>query len=213
MSARAWIVTFLFLATLSPTAGFADEARGSQVEDEKAELRLRPDATIFDSADEWNLSLGGGYAHVIRNSAGDISVAEQGIRWGRVFSPSHGEHWHQGAWQFGLEFHPVFLVLQGETVYGSGVTPSIRRVFTAHGKMVPTLAIGLGILATTEKVPEGESRFNFTPQLGLGFYYFLRPRRALVFEYRFHHISNAGRTDRNPSINSSMLVVGFSWFR
>jgi hypothetical protein len=72
---------------------------------------------------------------------------------------------------------------------------------------------GGGILATTDPVPKGHVRLKFTPQVGGGIYYFTRPNRALFFEYRFHHISNAGQTETNPGINSSMIVFGYSLFR
>jgi len=95
-------------------------------------------------------------------------------------------------WQFGVEVHPVFLVLQGETVYGAGVTPAVRRFFHPLGRVMPSFMIGLGVLATTKRIPRGEASFNFTPQAGVGIHYFLGPHRAVVAEYRFHHISNAG---------------------
>ncbi len=209
-----WMAFALVLFTLIyPATASGEEPKPNNGDTEEAGAYSEPDRGIINTSDEWNFSFGGGYAHTINFSVSGTSFVQQSIRWGRVFSGSEGDRWYDGSWQFGLEVSPAFIVLQSETVYGAGVTPVIRRLFTAHGKLVPTMTIGVGVLATTAKVPEGETHFNFTPQIAFGVYYFLNPRNALSLEYRFHHISNGGISAPNPGINSSAFLVGISLFK
>jgi hypothetical protein len=206
--------SLFWLLTSTSTAGASDEtSKKKDPNNEEASARWELDTSVYNTSDEWNFSLGAGYAVSINYSATDTGFVQQSIRWGRVFIQSDTNRWYHGSWQFGVEVTPVFLVSQDETVYGFGAAPMIRRLFTAQGKFVPTLTIGAGVLGTTAAVPEDQARFNFTPQIGGGFFYFFRPRKALNLEYRFHHISNAGRVEPNPGINSNSIFVGLSLFR
>ena len=85
----------------------------------------------------------------------------------------------------------------------------------AYKRVVPFLDIGAGILRTVldTRAPELNGHLEFFPQAGLGIQYFFRPQRALVFEYRYVHMSNAGITPPNPGFNANMLTIGFRWLR
>jgi hypothetical protein len=39
----------------------------------------------------------------------------------------------------------------------------------------------------------------------------VRPGRAIVFEYRYFHMSNAGIQEPNHGFNGSMASIGFRW--
>jgi len=84
-----------------------------------------------------------------------------------------------------------------------------------RGRIIPFLDMGAGILHTTlnTRAPELSGRLQFLPQAGLGIQYFFSPQRALVFEYRYFHMSNAGIEPPNHGFNGSMLSVGFRWLR
>jgi hypothetical protein len=82
----------------------------------------------------------------------------------------------------------------------------------AAGRWRPRFLGGAGILFTNREVPPGETTFNFTPQAGVGIDYLLNGRWALGGEYRFHHLSNKGKTETNPGINSHLFLFGVSWF-
>ena len=43
--------------------------------------------------------------------------------------------------------------------------------------------------------------------------YFIQPQRALVFEWRTIHMSNADLVPPNMGFNSTMLTIGFRWLR
>ena len=84
-----------------------------------------------------------------------------------------------------------------------------------HSRVVPFLDVGAGILHTTlnARAPELSGHLQFLPQAGLGIQYFFSPQRALVFEYRYVHMSNAGIEQPNEGYNASMLTIGFRWLR
>ena len=56
------------------------------------------------------------------------------------------------------------------------------------------------------------TNFNFIIQTGLGVQYFLDERHAINVQYRYRHISNAHIKDPNSSINTSFILVGYSFF-
>lgn len=63
-----------------------------------------------------------------------------------------------------------------------------------------------------DTLEQGASGFNFLDQIGAGLQYRLAPGKAVFGGYRFRHISHANVVDRsNDGINSSALVLGFSW--
>ena len=97
---------------------------------------------------------------------------------------------------FALLFRWHFLVFEKWTVYADG---------------------GAGLLGTTEDVPgpqpaepRGGTKFNFTPQAGLGFTYAISDTMRLMGGFRWYHISNANSQENNPGRDSIMLYLGVS---
>ena len=172
-----------------------------------------PEPSVFGSLHERNLTFGAGFAHEFNRSAADAQFVWSSVRWGHIFAINKGDSWHHGAWQFGIEVNPAVVVFQESTVYGAGITPTLRRLFNPKGRFVPTFSVGLGVLFTADPVPVNETNFNYTPQFTVGAFYFLDPQKARLVEFRAHHISNNGRGNRNPGINSSVVTFGLSWFR
>jgi len=84
-----------------------------------------------------------------------------------------------------------------------------------HGRWVPFFDAGAGVQRTplSMHVPELNGFTQFSPQGGFGLQYFIRPQRALVFEWRTIHMSNANLVPPNMGFNSSMLTIGFRWLR
>lgn len=106
----------------------------------------------------------------------------------------------------GSAFHPGGVLLGDTLLFRFNFKP-IRRV-------VPMFDAGIGALHTTldNRAPEIAGHTQFLSQGGFGVQYFFRPQRALVFEYRYFHMSNAGLKQPNDGFNGSMLSVGFRWF-
>ena len=84
-----------------------------------------------------------------------------------------------------------------------------------HGRWVPFLDAGAGVQRTSlsNHVPEVNGFTQFSPQGGFGVQYFIQPQRALVFEWRTLHMSNANLVPPNMGFNSTMITVGFRWLR
>ena len=84
-----------------------------------------------------------------------------------------------------------------------------------HGNFMPFLNAGAGVMHTTlaTRVPEVSGKLQFMPQAGLGIQHFFSPQHALVLEYRYFHVSNAGITPPNHGFNGSMVTIGFRWLR
>lgn len=118
----------------------------------------------------------------------------------------------------------------GGTYTGMSLTPIILRWnFARRGRFVPWVQGAGGLLWTNHKFPaygntapnytvngpNGEtSVWNFTPQGGVGFHYFTRPKRSVDFSANGMHISSASLGDRNPGVNASVqFTLGYSWWK
>jgi len=107
----------------------------------------------------------------------------------------------------------------GNAVHPGGRVTGQTLLFRLDGKprgsLVPFFDMGAGVLDTTlhSRAPELSGRLQFTPQGGVGVQYFFNPQRAIVFEYRYMHMSNASIEPPNHGFNSSMITVGVRWLR
>ncbi len=86
-----------------------------------------------------------------------------------------------------------------------------RYYLTSSGGWIPYVLGGSGLLWTNLDVPEIDRIFNFQLFFGIG----CRQSRAkgprLLFEFRNHHISNAGTAGKNMGINAATLIAGVEW--
>jgi lipid A 3-O-deacylase len=113
----------------------------------------------------------------------------------------------------------------GGTFTGVSIMPIILRWdLKAHKRFAPWVQGAGGLVYTTHKYPPdilvphgtpgGTSVFNFTPQFGVGFHYFVKPRRSIDFAANAIHISSASLGDRNPGVNASVqFQIGYTWWK
>ena len=114
----------------------------------------------------------------------------------------------------------------GGTYRGVSLTPVIFRwnFLTSSRHFQPWFQGAGGVIYTTHKFPPdqlvprgtpgGTSVFNFSPQGGGGFHYFIRPKRSIDVGVNGVHISSASLGDRNPGVNGSIQVqVGYTYWR
>jgi lipid A 3-O-deacylase len=113
----------------------------------------------------------------------------------------------------------------GGTFTGVSITPIILRWnLRSTRRITPWVQGAGGLVYTTHKYPPdilvphgtpgGTSVFNFTPQFGLGFHYFVKPRRSIDFAANAIHISSASLGDRNPGVNASVqFQIGYTWWK
>jgi hypothetical protein len=108
----------------------------------------------------------------------------------------------------GSAVHPTAAYLTGNSLI-------FRFDGREHGRWVLFFDAGAGVQRTplSHYVPEVNGFTQFTPQGGFGLQYFVAPQRAVVFEWRTLHMSNADLVPPNMGFNSSMLTIGFRWLR
>lgn len=104
------------------------------------------------------------------------------------------------------------------TSYGAGFQPiNFRFIFRPTSRIKPFIQVGGGMIFFNKKMPVTESTFyNFTGDFGGGFYYTLdreRQQKALVFGYRYFHISNFNTSKSNPGYNANIFYLGYSFSR
>ena len=119
----------------------------------------------------------------------------------------------------------ALLPYNGGTFTGISITPIILRWdLKPTKKFAPFLQGAGGLIWTNHKYPPdvivphgqpgGTSVWNFTPQFGVGFHYFVKPRQSLTFGANAIHISSASLGDRNPGVNASVqFQLGYTWWK
>jgi opacity protein-like surface antigen len=137
------------------------------------------------------------------------------LRYGRVLAA-----WDWVSLEYTLDIFPAALVFEPDrvrrgssTIYGAGLSPLGLKFNFGQSWIQPFVSAGVGFLYFEDDVPVPDSsRFNFTPEIGLGLQFFLAPKRALTLGYKLHHMSNAHTSGNNPGMDSHVFYVGFSFF-
>ncbi len=115
-----------------------------------------------------------------------------------------------------------YLPYGGGTFNGITLTPIILRWdLMGNGRFKPWVQGAGGLLWTNHKYPPdfyapygGTSVWNFTPQFGVGFNYFVKPKRSISFAANAVHISSASLGDHNPGVNASVqFELGYNWWK
>jgi hypothetical protein len=132
------------------------------------------------------------------------------VRLERWVSQPRGPGFLRGQLGFSVELVPLLLLDEGETVYAGGFNLLGRHCFEGRGAVRPFVTLGAGLLVSSDAIPSGISRVNFTPQIGLGLL-FVKKESLWSVEVRLHHLSNGGRVMPNPGINSAVVQFGVSF--
>ena len=102
------------------------------------------------------------------------------------------------------------VIPERRTAYAAGLAPlgAELRLRVARRVEVSAAASG-GFLVFSIPVPDqGETRFNWTFDLGAGAHVAVSPRLRVAVGYRLSHISNGGRGPVNPGMDTRLLVLG-----
>jgi hypothetical protein len=125
------------------------------------------------------------------------------------------------------------LPVRGGTYRGVSLTPVIFRwnFLTQSRHIQPWFQGAGGLIYTTRQFPPSYSStplgtlpsytvdgstsvWNFAPQGGAGFHYFIRDKRSIDVGLNAVHISSASLGDRNPGVNASIQVqVGYTFWK
>jgi hypothetical protein len=165
-------------------------------------------------ATEWMTTIGSAWGVVLFHSAGGHRFLSQTVSWGKVLSGTKLRGALRGRFEWAVEMTPVYGQYHPDDVYGVGVSPfAWRWNFEPHRKYAPFAELAGGLLWTSAPVPQRTTRANFTAHAGVGLRRMIRPTQALVVLYRFNHISNGNRLERNPGVSAHAVHVGWSVFK
>jgi len=170
-----------------------------------------PQSRPEDGGHEYQIWTAGG--HSIFGGISGTSVWNLGLRYGWILTKPRGPGALRGRFEFAVDAVPGFVVFQPKnTAYGASFDPVVLKWnFEMDRRVVPYVEITGGVLFTTQTVPSGTSRVNFTPQTAAGVH-FLGRHFNWNIEVRYLHISNAGLTSPNPGINTIEGRIGFGLF-
>ena len=106
----------------------------------------------------------------------------------------------------------VSYVPSPDTNAEAGLVLLFKYAWPVTERFHPYIFNGGGVMYTTQHLREQSTQWNFTPQMGAGFSYFLNKNQALNVEFRYRHFSNANRKLPNDGINQNFILAGISWF-
>ncbi len=162
------------------------------------------------------IALLSGYGITHRNFGAtrtEVQTWDAIARYGYFLSDDVGQgSWYQGRHELLMEI-PYHLALNqgGRSMTGGYLLGSWK--FTSLGNLAPYIFAGGGVLFVDMGLPSMGTRLDFSYQGGSGLQYLIRKDVALMAEYRYHHISNAGTASPNEPLNSSKFLLGVSFFR
>ncbi len=177
------------------------------------EAAVRPEEGF--RAGTWHLGVMGGYSmfhKIFQGRAANVHFAPLLPQLGYTVTDVHGPFPVRGSLELILE--PTFLITTSpSTSFGEGAGLLFRYNFVTGTRWVPFFDLGLGILHWTLRLPGIlTSQLNFTLQGGPGLHYFATNHLAITGQVRLHHISNGGLESPNIGINSSVYLLGVSYF-
>lgn len=106
---------------------------------------------------------------------------------------------------------PIHLVTSPESSLMVGANFLACYTFTADERFRPYLFAGGGPLYSFADIPGMGAELNGNYQFGIGLHYPLSQANDLLFELRYHHVSNGGGEEPNEPLNSAKLLFGFTF--
>lgn len=157
-------------------------------------------ALAWGTPDTWRWGIVGGYGKDVKNS--DNSLTTIGLEF---------EYFAEDDLSIDLGFLFMDVDQVGGGANGFNFTLQLRWHAVKRDDFSFFLEGGAGMLRTSENVPIGGSKFNFTPQAGLGCSFAMNNDARWLIGLRWHHISNANTYDTNPGRDSWQLWTGISF--
>jgi hypothetical protein len=202
------------LTSLLAALGSTVHAQSSVADQPTPRPALDASSVVALGATEWMATLGSAWGVVLFHSAEGHRYVMQTVSWGRVLSGPKFSGVLRGRFEWAFEASPVYAQYQPSSTYGFGVSPLLWRWnFEPRGRYAPFAQLSGGALWTSSPVPEQTTTANFTANTGAGLRILFKSQQALVLMYRFDHISNGNRLERNPGVNAHSLHVGWSLLR
>lgn len=131
-------------------------------------------------------------------------------KWGYIVADFDGPI--PGAFEIDLEGVAGMFMTPG-AAYETGFNLLFTYNFETGTQFVPFFSAGAGFLYTNlgSQVPDVGSKFNASPQGGLGVKYFINDTTSLSVMGRIRHISNMSTVEPNGGIDGGMLLFGINF--
>ena len=177
-------------------------------------FHARAETAVATASSEWALLSGYGITHRgFGATRTQVQTWDVIARYGHFLSDEVGKgSWYQGRHELLVEL-PYHMAVDhdAKSMVGGYLLGSWK--FTGLKRLNPYVFAGGGILYVDVGLPSMGSKLDFSYQGGTGLQYFIRADTALMAEYRYHHVSNAGTASPNEPLNSSKFLIGVSIFR
>ncbi|MDP7004894.1 MAG: acyloxyacyl hydrolase [Phycisphaerales bacterium] len=197
-------------AVLQPTVSLASttlsfEYQPQVIEDEAADevtsiSNLTVSPSTWGKKGTWRWDLTGGYGWDVKTSENKLTT------YGVEF-----EYFVEDNLSLDIGLLGIDVDQRGKNVDGLNFTLQLRWHFATKETWSLFMEGGAGLLRTSDNVPAGGSKFNFTPQAGLGASFDIGNNNRWLIGVRWHHISNANTYDTNPGRDSIMVWTGLSF--
>jgi len=106
----------------------------------------------------------------------------------------------------------LLLYHEPQSAVSAGLTGFVGRYhFWNDRSWTPYVTLGGGLIWTSLDVAEIDRIFNFQVIGGVGLRFVPRRGPGWIFEFRNHHISNAGTAGENLGVNAATVLVGIQW--
>ncbi len=121
-----------------------------------------------------------------------------------------GSGWYQGFHSILMELPLHFVVSPDESMM-IGLNFLAAYTFTADPDWQPYIFGGGGPVYSFADIPGMGAEWNGNYQFGIGLEHPLNKKQNLLFEVRYHHISNAGTKEPNDPLNSCKFLIGITF--
>jgi len=121
-----------------------------------------------------------------------------------------GSGWYRGFHSLLVEI-PVSFVVESDVSAMVGMNFLACYTFTAGEKWFPYVFGGGGPVYSFADIEGMGADFNGNYQFGLGVRHPWRQEHDLLFELRYHHISNGGSSEPNDPLNSCKILFGITF--
>ena len=194
------------------TLAFASTEDPPRVE-KKEKPTLRPEEGFQSGT--WHLGVKSGYGDSHKIFAGresGVNFAPLFFQIGYTVTDVHGPFPVRGSLE--VIFEPTLLfITEPDKAFGKGASILLRYNFVTNTRWVPFFEAGIGILHWDLHIPRDlNSQLNFAILAGPGVNYFMTDNLAVTGQVGLHHLSNGGRSSPNVGVNSSMYLLGVSYY-
>lgn len=169
-------------------------------------------AAAFDtSQDTWALL--GGYGQSFPDwgqTTQRVKTIDLTPRYTHVIFNDMGSDWYRGNHSIMLE-SPISYVVSPDSSAMIALNFLAAYNFTADPTYQPYIFGGGGPVYSFADIPGMGSELNGNYQFGLGVKYTGPTRYDLLFELRYHHISNGGSEEPNDPLNSLKFMIGVTF--